>query len=208
MPYALTNDVHRRCLEVAVNRPEFIFAVCALLLTPGPTNTLLALSGASAGFFRAIRLIPFELTGYLLVVVPLAIFGTALMADQPQLAQGIKLGAAVWIMVLAVRLWFRTPAPEADYVTSMQMFVTTLLNPKGLIFGLVLLPSGGAASFPAYLTIFVTCAVSAAIFWAAAGAVLTTRRNGKFRSPALLRFAAALWLAFISASVAAGALTG
>ena len=36
---------------------EYVLAVLGLLLTPGPTNTLLALAGANAGFWRAIRLV-------------------------------------------------------------------------------------------------------------------------------------------------------
>ncbi len=45
---------------------ELVLALLVLLLTPGPTNTLMALAGAERGWTRALRLIPAELAGYLL----------------------------------------------------------------------------------------------------------------------------------------------
>ena len=50
----------------------FVLSILALLLTPGPTNTLLAVGAASAGFRRSLPLVLAELTAYLLVVAPLA----------------------------------------------------------------------------------------------------------------------------------------
>jgi threonine/homoserine/homoserine lactone efflux protein len=187
---------------------EFAFAVAALLLAPGPTNTLLALSGVSAGFARAMRLIPFELAGYLCVIAPLAIFGVAVLASQPMLAEVVKLAAAAWIMLLAFRLWFRAPQSATACVTAPQMFVTTLLNPKGLIFGLVLVPSGGPDALPAYLLIFMVLALAAATIWSTAGGLFAARAQSHSRAPTMLRFAAASWLAFISMGFATSALTG
>jgi len=50
---------------------SFTLAVLALLVTPGPTNTLLAASGAIAGLARSMRLIPAELCGYLAAIATL-----------------------------------------------------------------------------------------------------------------------------------------
>ncbi len=89
-----------RCMAAA----EFLLAIWAVLLTPGPTNTLLALSGAQVGFVRSLRLLPAELCGYLLAVVPLAVIGARVLDAWPQLAVAIRLVAAIWVMYLAVKL--------------------------------------------------------------------------------------------------------
>jgi threonine/homoserine/homoserine lactone efflux protein len=51
---------------------ELTVAVLVLLLTPGPTNSLMLLAGAERGLTGALRLIPAEVAGYLLTVLPLA----------------------------------------------------------------------------------------------------------------------------------------
>lgn len=46
----------------------FIGLVATILLTPGPTNTLLASSGIQVGFKKTFRLIPAEAFGYLIAI--------------------------------------------------------------------------------------------------------------------------------------------
>jgi len=183
---------------------EFLFAVGGLLLTPGPTNTLLALAGASVGLRRALPLIGAEIAGYLAVVVPLALFGQALVDRWPVAGDVVTLAAAVWVMYLAVRLW-RPDAEVADRaaVTWRRVFVTTLLNPKGLIFGLVLLPAAASPDFLPRLGAFCLLIVVVASLWAAFG-----DRIGRHRTqdgpPILFRRLAACWLGLLSIGLVAG----
>ncbi|MFG1347024.1 hypothetical protein V5F59_19205 [Xanthobacter autotrophicus DSM 431] len=182
----------------------FLFAIWGLLLTPGPTNTLLALSGASAGLARSVRLMPAELCAYLLVTVPLAVFGAEFLAREPLVASAVKLAAAGWVAVLAVKLWrIRAEAAEEGAVTARRVFVTTLLNPKGLIIGLTLLPRGAAPEFPLHLGLFAASILGVALIWAGGGAVLN---RGKAGTPILYRRAAALWLAFLAVALAGAAI--
>jgi threonine/homoserine/homoserine lactone efflux protein len=176
---------------------ELTLAVLALLLTPGPTNSLMLLAGAERGLAGAARLIPAELAGYFLTVVPLVLVGAAILEDHHGLRTGVTLAAAVWVAVLAVRLW-RVPGVEAagPSVDARALFVTTALNPKGLIFGLVLLPS--ADRLAANLALFAGLVVLVAVLWAALGAAL---RGGRLRQPRtlfVLRRLASVWLAAIS----------
>lgn len=182
----------------------FLFAVWGLLLTPGPTNTLLALSGASAGLARSVRLMPAEVAAYLLVTVPLAVFGTEMLARAPLAASAVKLAAAGWVAVLAAKLW-RVRAEEAERgtVTAGRVFLTTLLNPKGLIIGLTLLPRGTAPDFPLHLGLFAASILAVATIWAGGGAMLNRGRAG---TPLLYRRAAALWLAFLAVALAGAAI--
>ena len=175
---------------------ETSLAILVLLVTPGPTNTLLFLAGTERGWGQSLRLIPAELAGYLSGVIPLMLLGTALLARYPALEPAITLLAAAWVAILAVRLIRPTKAAVADAVVSGKLvFVTTLLNPKALIFGLVLLPGLSAST---NLAIFVTQVVEVAAGWAAAGALLAKGQAGWLP---MLRRVAAVWLAVVAATL-------
>jgi threonine/homoserine/homoserine lactone efflux protein len=177
---------------------EFTIALFILLLTPGPTNTLIALAGAERGWLGALRLTPYEVAAYGLVTLPLAIAGSSLPADQTALRSAITLIAALWVAYLAVRLW-RLPSGDAmgpEQNGALRLFTTTLCNPKGLIIGLVLLPSQAHLGWAAAGFLVILIAVSA--FWAALGSIVG---GGQGLTPVFRRFSAgwlgllALWLA-------------
>lgn len=52
----------------------FISLVITILLTPGPTNTLLASSGIETGVKKSLKLIPAEVIGYSLLQSPYGVF--------------------------------------------------------------------------------------------------------------------------------------
>lgn len=188
----------------------FLSAVLALLLAPGPTNTLMGLAGAQAGLGRVLRLIPAELAGYALAVLPLAWLGAGLVAQVPALAPGLKLVAALWVLSLALRLWRRPAAGEEVPVTARRVFVTTLLNPKTLVFGLVLLPDPADPGFAARLALFLACVMAVALIWGGAGGALgrigtaSAARGGRRDPVFLLQRVAALWLGCLSVLLMAG----
>ena len=188
---------HRAGIKGAMmTTTELSLAVLALLLTPGPTNSLMLLAGAERGLAAALRLIPAELAGYLLTVVPLVLIGQRVLTAWPGLALAVALAAAVWVAVLAVRQW-RLPALAAQASVSVRaLFVTTALNPKALIFGLVLLPSPDRLA--GNLALFAASVVGVAALWAGLGAAL--RGNGLRQPRALfvLRRLASVFLAAMS----------
>lgn len=87
---------------------EFCLAVMALLFTPGPTNTLLALAGAGHGHHGGARHVLAELAGYMTLVLPLWWLGTALLRAYPDFGTALRIVAALWLAVIAARLWARS----------------------------------------------------------------------------------------------------
>ena len=182
----------------------FLTAALALLLAPGPTNTLMGVAGAQAGTGRVIRLIPAELLGYLTAILPLAWLGAGLPERWPVAAILLKLAAAAWVMILAVRLW-GPPGGGADAgaVGARRIYVTTLLNPKALIFGLVLLPAPGEAQFLPKLGLFCLMVAGVALVWGTAGRLTQIGGNGDRRLLMVQRLASG-WLALVSVMLIAG----
>lgn len=184
----------------------FVFAVLALLLAPGPTNTLMAVAGAQAGIGRVARLLPAELLGYLTAILPLLYLGGRLLDQLPFAAVALKIMAAVWVMLLAVRLWgLRADGAARDLVTARRVYVTTMLNPKSLIFGLVLLPPFDDAMLPAKLAIFCLLVAGVALVWGAAGRATQFGDGGRDRLQLTQRIAA-VWLGTVSVTLIAGVL--
>ena len=113
----------------------FISMSLALLLTPGPTNTMLLVGGATNGLKRSLGLPPAEMLGYLAAIHILA-FSIGPFVQQSSLAQLLlRLALALYLTWLALRLWRspQTSVPE-QVVTPGRVFLVTLLNPKALIF--------------------------------------------------------------------------
>lgn len=136
----------------------FVFAVLALLSTPGPTNTLLTVGAATRGLRASLPLLLGELFGYLAVVVPLATVAASLLEGRPVLAVALRLAAAGWVLFLAIRLWRVSTVQKSEAssapVTVGQVFLTTVLNPKAPIIGLVIMPHGSLGDIAPALGLF------------------------------------------------------
>lgn len=181
----------------------FFFAVLTLLLSPGPTNTLMGLAGARTGFRSIARLIPAELLGYLTAIAPLLWLGSEVLQSWPFFAAATKLVSGAWVMFLAVRLWRnQADGGVANEVTARRVYLTTTLNPKALVFGLVLLPHPGDPEFAAKIAIFGTTVMAVALVWGGVGS-LAQERNGGRRLHVLRRIASG-WLAVVSIALIAG----
>jgi threonine/homoserine/homoserine lactone efflux protein len=153
----------------------FTLAVLAVLGTPGPTNTLLATAGATAGLRRSLPLIPAEAAGYTASILTLGLALGPVVAGAPVLAGALRAAVGVYLLLLALRLWRRGGASLATgaVVTPVQVFLTTLLNPKAIVFALGILPFGaGRGVWSPYLLGFLLLLASVATAWIAAGAML------------------------------------
>lgn len=181
---------------------EFTLALLALLLTPGPTNTLIALAGAERGWRGALHLIPFEVAAYGLVTLPLALASKSLLAEAGTLRVMMTVIAAAWVAYLAVKLW-RLPAGEAmgrEQQGALKLFATTLCNPKGLIIGLVLLPS--QPSLPFAGATFLAALIVVSAVWAGLGSLA----GGGLTAMPVLRRICAGWLGLLAVWLATAGL--
>jgi threonine/homoserine/homoserine lactone efflux protein len=182
----------------------FSVAVLALLATPGPTNTLLAAAGAIAGWRASLRLMPAELAGYLLSIGLLVVLVGPSVAARPDVAAGLRMAAAVWLVASAVRLWrdagsgfAGTPVP----VDARRVFITTALNPKSLVFAFVIFPAAPVEAVAVAVAVFSVTVVAVAACWIAAGDALG-RRGGRVVTPRAVTRAASVVLAAFAAAIA------
>jgi len=175
----------------------FALAILLLLATPGPTNTLLWLSGASAGMRRSMLLLLGELGGYLMVIIPAAGLAMPLLSAHPEIGLLLKLAAACWILFMAHALWtLKAHGAGGRPITVGQVFLTTMLNPKALIIALVLMPQVGLVAMLPWLAGFALLTLSAGSLWISAGALLARLPKQRFGPRLPNRIAAGCLVAF------------
>jgi threonine/homoserine/homoserine lactone efflux protein len=154
----------------------FALAVLALLATPGPTNTLLATSGATAGLRRSLPLIIAEISGYMISISVLSLVVGPLVRASPVLGMGLRVACGLYLIYVAVKLWreggdaFTSDKP----VSFPRVFVATLLNPKAIVFAFVIVPflgEGAVGKALPYMAALAGMIVSVALCWISAGAV-------------------------------------
>lgn len=183
--------------------PSFLFAVLALLATPGPTNTLMAAAGARVGAVRALPLVVGELGGYIVAIALWAEVLGVLAADHPWFPLLAKLIAAAYLVWSAVKLWLASdPAETAQHDISLgRVFTTTLLNPKALVFAFAVFPPLGIVERLPYVLLFGALVAATAAAWAWIG-MLAARSVGKGATRARIdRFTAVVLAVFASVLV-------
>lgn len=188
--------------------PAFILSVIILLMTPGPTNTLMALAGYQRGWRQAAPLIGAEITAYVVVVVAVATCAAPVFEQWPSVALAAKLLAAAWVFTLSVKLWSLQPnKATGTLVDTRTVFWTTCLNPKALIIGLAIMPHGGIVPLLPWLAVLALLILAAANGWILFGTLL--RRNGlQNLSPAFVRRVSAAGLFMFATLLTAGGLHG
>jgi threonine/homoserine/homoserine lactone efflux protein len=181
----------------------FVFALLAILLVPGPTNTLLATSGATVGFVRSLPLLLCELIGYETAIVVIRLLMGPVLARLPSGMRLMHALAAAYLVVLAVGLWRWRLAQATRAVRPHHVLVTTLLNPKAWLIALVLIPLPGAADARYWLVLTPLIPVIGSI-WIAFGRLLS--RSGSQGLTALIPKAASVMLGAFAAILIVSAL--
>jgi threonine/homoserine/homoserine lactone efflux protein len=162
----------------------FALASLALLATPGPTNTLLATSGATAGLKRSLPLIGAELSGYAISIAALALAIAPLLNGSPLISVVLRLACGAYLVWSAVHLWREgsSALTSGRPVSFGRVFTTTLLNPKGVVFALVIIPYLGErrlAEAAPYLAGLSGLMVAVALSWISGGALIGAGARGR-----------------------------
>ncbi|MBM6581423.1 LysE family transporter [Microvirga sp. BT689] len=186
----------------------FVPAVAAILATPGPTNTLLASSGAQAGLRRSLPLVPAELCGYALAIAGWGLFLEPASATLPWLKPLLRLACAAYLVAVAWGLWSKAgEALSGSGFGPRRIFIATLLNPKALMFAAVIFPEAAfqtSAAFIQAMSVFAAVIVPIALGWIGFGSALS--QPGFLIGPRAVQRGAALVLLTFSASLGAAAL--
>jgi threonine/homoserine/homoserine lactone efflux protein len=161
----------------------FIIGTLSLLATPGPTNTLLATAGAGGGFRRSLPLLAAELSGYLLAILALRTAIGPIVAAVPAFGVALRVVVVLYLIHLALLLWRHGESELAagGPITFRRVFVTTLLNPKAIIFAFTLLPSTAETDTAALAPWLAALALQIVIVgggWIAVGALFARGLRG------------------------------
>lgn len=189
----------------------FSLAAFALLATPGPTNTLLATSGAAAGYKRSAHLVVAEVLGYAVSITLLAlVLGPAVRASH-ELNVALRIVCAAFLFYSAWNLWREGAASVSSDapVSFRRVLIATVLNPKGIVFAFVIMPylayGAPAAAMPYFGGLAVLIAIVGSA-WIAGGAMLRAGANAAL-SGGWARRAGALVLCVFATVVTGSAFT-
>jgi threonine/homoserine/homoserine lactone efflux protein len=119
---------------------RFILAALLLLLTPGPTNTLLAAGGATLGTRRALPLVGAEVAGYAVAILMLEIFVAPIAEAIGWVGVALRIASGLYLAFVAWKLWRSASRAQDRATTFGHVFLATLSNPKAMVFVFVILP--------------------------------------------------------------------
>lgn len=136
----------------------FALASALILVIPGPTITLLLVTGLRHDRATALRMVPGVVAGDL-VAMTLSLAGVgALLAASAALFAALKWAGAAYLVWLGVRMWREAPSLNALELEAAPLgagrlrakaFLVTLLNPKSLLFFVAFMPQFVRHDLPA-----------------------------------------------------------
>ena len=185
----------------------FALSSAVVLLTPGPTNTLLAVAGAGRNMRGMLPLFAAELVGYLIAI---SVWGVVLAPVQhhcPWLGMAVRIASSIYLTYIAVKLWRTARTQSADGRQSISprgLLLVTLLNPKGLLFPTAIFPANAFDTMQIYAVSMITFScllIPIGMIWARFGSALGSGRI-KYVTPVKLQRITALVIAAFSASIA------
>jgi threonine/homoserine/homoserine lactone efflux protein len=172
----------------------FLLEVLGVLAVPGPTNSLLFVSGVTRGLRASLHLILAELGAYLLTISFLVLAVEPAARVHSTVGQLLRIVCSMYLAHMAVSLWrWEEEKIHASHpMTFRRVFLTTLVNPKSLVFAFLIFPRAGVDELFPYLVSFSAVCIGTASGWIAGGALLQstglhkTHLNWFYRGEAFL----------------------
>ena len=180
----------------------FLGLVASILLTPGPTNTLLASSGVQVGFKQSIFLIPAEAFGYLIAISIWGILVDRIAVFAPALPSILKLCSASYIFFFFLKLWrasFKDSNLNVVMIGKLELFFATLLNPKGILFATAVFPASAwiiPNEYVAHMLNFLLLLIPIGFFWIYMGKILNSGKIKWLNQANLQRTATVILICF------------
>jgi threonine/homoserine/homoserine lactone efflux protein len=172
----LYSDTYLLMAVIDTTHALFVVEVLGILAIPGPTNSLLFVSGMSRGFRASLNLILAEVGAYLISISSLVLVLEPVTRTYSTVPQLLRVACSIYLVHLAIRLWRSggQKIQDSHPITVRRVFFTTLMNPKNLIFafGIFPIPSAGAGELLPYLAGFSVICTVVASGWIAAGALI------------------------------------
>jgi threonine/homoserine/homoserine lactone efflux protein len=162
--------------DIAMNIGLFGIESASLLCMPGPTNTLLAIAGSTAGIRKSLHLPLLEGAAYTISTGFLVMVVAPILSSNSTLLQLFRLLCCAVLWYQAVYLWRSTRADrfvaDSYRITGRQLFAATLVNPKNLIFAFVIFVNSGfvRTEYGLWLMYFLPLCIGIGSLWIAVGA--------------------------------------
>jgi threonine/homoserine/homoserine lactone efflux protein len=182
------------------NQAVFLAEVFGVLAMPGPTNSLLFVSGATRGLRAGLYLPLAEVTAYFVTLSLLILVVGPAAEGHSILSQLLRVLCSLYLAQMAIWLWRSGQRrPDADHpITSLRIFLTTLVNPKNLVFAFAIFPAPAAGSgvmVSSFVGFSVICII-AGFSWIAAGAIIQSAAASRMHFHHFYRGEAVLLAAF------------
>jgi threonine/homoserine/homoserine lactone efflux protein len=190
----------------AAQTSAFLAFALVAAVTPGPSNVLLAATGANAGIRRGLPCLLGVAGGMALMILVVALGLGSLVVGNPALLKGLNWAGAVFLLWLAWKIATATGGPEKEESRTVGFTEAALfqwINPKSWIVsasaaGTYLQAGGSAVSQAALLGgLFLAAALPSCLVWLAFGAAL----QRVLRSPRQLRAFNVAMGALLAASI-------
>ena len=172
-------------IVIDTSQALFLFEVLGVLAIPGPTNSLLFVSGVTRGFQASLNLILAEVGAYIISISLLVFIVEPASRVQPTVSQLLRVLCSIYLAQMALWLWRsgEREVHDSHPITFRRVFLTTLVNPKNLIFAFAIFPTPSARSneMLPYLVSFSAICTGVACCWIGGGAMLHSTGADKMR---------------------------